>query len=120
MNVSVNKGKWEETKEKAKAEAHRKYTQAVNWAYNNQDKLKAAVPVVTAVVYGSTKIITNAQRNHNQKVKEEAKFLNVYDPSNGQYIRLRKPMSNQEKIQLDSLRANGYSVTRALDIMGLL
>ena len=44
----------------------------------------------------------------------------VYDPHNGHYICLRRPLTRNQMIELDRLRKKGCSVTQALDHMNIL
>lgn len=118
--VNMNKFKWEERKRKMKENVRQKTEHAARWAYNNKELLVAVVPIATATIHGATKIISNAQKSQNLKKEEEARRLNIYDPSRGMYCRLRRPLTSDEQIRLDDLRSHGYSVTKALDMMEML
>ncbi|MCC8049764.1 MAG: hypothetical protein LIP10_03765 [Clostridiales bacterium] len=118
--VNMKKFKWEEKKREFKENARRKADKAATWMYANKETLVKLAPVAVVGVHSVTKIISGAQKSRNLKQEEEARRLNVYDPQNGQYCRLKRPLKNSEKVRLDDLRTHGYSVTRALDIMGLL
>lgn len=51
---------------------------------------------------------------------EEDKRLRVYDPRNGYYYYLRRPLTNHEKFELERRSANGEGYGYILSDMGVL
>ena len=110
---------WNELKRRVKFEnMKRKVTDtAINiydWAKDNKEEAIALGSVVTAVGAGLAKQANRHDRNKKLKKEQELKDLYVYDRSAGMYLKLRRPLTNFEKLELDRRHHSGESVTHIL------
>jgi len=78
------------------------------------------IPVATAAIIQGGRIVIKAMQTSASNRAIDYKDNHVYDPRSGCYIEVRHKLSGGEQVRLDALRSEGYSVTQALDEMGLI
>ena len=90
------------------------------WMSDNKELTVLLVPVAASFVGGTIKIARDLSRKHDIYKQKMLKQHYVYDPSNGDYIRLKRAMKNRDAVELDQLRKQGMTVTEALYKMNML
>lgn len=102
---------WNEFKAKAKE----KWEWGKEWCSDHKEEIIIFGPPLIA---GTVAVAKGISRNHQIKLENERRGKQVWDPQNGTYLNLRKPLTNSEKMELDARRRSGMSVTEALWAMG--
>lgn len=81
-----------------------------------------AMCVGSALLGLFTKTVTAVTRvaisEHQLKREEQLKDYRVYDRSSGDYVKLNRPLTGSEQVELDARHTNGESVTSILHDMG--
>lgn len=71
--------------------------------------------ILTRTVTAVTRV---AVTEHQLKREEQLKDYRVYDRSSGDYVKLNRPLTGAEQVELDARHSNGESVTSVLHDMG--
>ena len=90
------------------------------WMSDNKELTVVLVPVAASFVGGTIKIARDLSRKHDIYKQKVLKTHYVYDPSNGNYLELKRAINNRDAVELNQLRKDGMTVTEALYKMGML
>lgn len=99
---------WEKTKEGA--------TKVKTFWDNNWQKVVVAAPIVLGGIAEARKIANDCERRSEAKKRESR----VYDPAMGDWWDLKKPLTNNERLELESRVAEGELRGNVLREMGKL
>ena len=92
----------------------------VKWCEENKELAIAMIPVGLFAVKTITKTVQSIDRKIDLKKEQELQELYVYDHSLGMYHKLRRPLKQSEKVEIDRRRQNGESKVQILMSMGVL
>lgn len=84
-----------------------------HWCRENPEAAVIASSFTIGAVSGIASGISSA-------AKRRRDDTSVYDPVNFMYVRVKKPLTTKQQIELDERRKRGQSVTEALKEMRLL
>ena len=118
--VKIKDFEKEAKRRKRKEWFEKKIKSTADWIRDNKEIVIAVAPVVIVGVKGVTKMAGNMSRRHMQKVEEQRRELEVWDPSEGRWLHLKKPLSRTDSLQFSEMKARGYTSAQALDILGKL
>lgn len=108
--------KKEEFKKKAKETADKICTSAKEIWNNN----KEAIVVLTPIIFSGISMMNKSARRREEKKEEERRERRVYDPSMGDWWDLKKPLTNNERLELERRVADGELRGDVLRDMGKL
>lgn len=100
------KEKWNLTKEKAQ----------YLWD-NYKYEIITMGPIAIA---GIAKIAKSIASMQNAKAEENHRLMDIYDHSTGQYYHCKRPLTNQERLELERRLDNGEKKGQILRDMGLI
>lgn len=92
-----------ELKEKVKAKASNAYQKTKAFCINNRE---IVIPVVITLSTGLVKLSKMAVKSKNLKKEEQLKEEYCYDRSLGHYWKLRRPLTNDEWLEIDQRKRN--------------
>ena len=118
--VTIEDFKKEAKRRKRKEWVEKKLTTAADWIKDNKEIVIALAPVAIVGVKGITKMSGNISRRRAQKAEEARRELEVWDPSEGRWLHLKKPLNRSDSLQFSEMKAKGYTSAQALDILGKL
>ena len=110
----------EAKRRKRKEWIEKKLTTTANWIKDNKEIVIALAPVAIVGVKGITKMSGNISRRRAQKAEEARRELEVWDPSEGRWLHLKKPLTRSDSLEFSEMKARGYTSAQALDILGKL
>lgn len=90
------------------------------WCVENAE---LAVPLILAAggtVGWVAKQVAKSHNEHERKREEYRRDCRSWDPSLGEYLSLRRPLSTREKVELDYRMQSGERKSDILDSMNLL
>lgn len=108
--------KKEEFKKKVKEKADKICTSAKEFWDNN----KEAIVVLTPIIFSGISMMNKSARRREEKKEEERRERRVYDPSMGDWWDLKKPLTNNERLELERRVADGELRGDILRDMGKL
>lgn len=100
--------------------ARKKFDATVKWCEDNKELALAMIPVGVVIIKGVGNTIHSIDKKIDLKKEQDLQDLYVYDHSLGMYHKLRRPLSSNEKIEIDRRRQNGESKLQILASMGVL
>lgn len=118
--ITVDNRTFKEKVQDALNEAKWKAKEAVRWVVENKELVIATIPLATIGANGINKTVNTIARNRAAKAEEAVKKLYVYDRRNGMYLKLRKALTESQKIEIDRRRRNGETLTQILASMRIL
>lgn len=87
------------------------------------DENKWCIIAATPLILGTFNCIKTVSYNHSKVALAQTELkkrdYQVYDPSTGVYLSLRRPLTNSEKVML-AYKPSEMNVTQVLDNMGVL
>lgn len=95
-------------------------SKAFNWMAENKELTIVMAPLAASFLGGSFKVARDLSRKHDIRRMKALKTHYVYDPSNGIYLKIRRPIKNNDAVRFSELRKKGLTVTEALNKMNLL
>lgn len=113
----MNKEQFETFKRDVRNNVKRKVQKTARWIDNNREFVIVVAPIV---IGGSVKIVQIAMRRHNLNLETKHRELFVYDRSLGHYWQLRRKLSNNEWVTIESRRKAGESLAHILSSLKLL
>lgn len=93
-----------------------KISDTLDWCVNNPEKAAIAVPAAIGIVKGGHK----ALKRHQKKSDQYERDCRHWDPHNGVYYDLKKPLTSKEKAALARRHDNGEKIYDILDSFGKL
>lgn len=90
---------------------------AAKWCGEHKEALVIAVPAVTAVVAGVSKLGSKALSVYKEKNLQDK---TIYDRSLGHYWQLNRKLSNDECLYIERRRKNGERLSDILNDMRVL
>lgn len=88
-----------------------------DWCADHKEITVAAITIGLPALYKTTKtVVHHADVKHDDYIRDHR----TYDPSTGDYLYLKKPLRNDQKVELAERMAAGESKTIALSEMGVL
>lgn len=112
--VTVEETLWEKAKRKAKR------TGKVVWEATKEFCADNKEVVATTAIGLATWAIKDIKKSHDSKKEQEFRELYIYDRSMGVYHKLRKPLTNSQKVEINSRHAAGEPMYVILNNMRLL
>jgi hypothetical protein len=100
----VDNRTWKQKAVDLKDKAKDKASEAWEWAKENKELV---IPAIPAVIGAGAALIKGAQRRSNLRKQEKLKDLYCYDRSLGHYWKLRRELTNQEWLSIETRRKNG-------------
>lgn len=100
-----------EFKEKVKEKASNAYQKTKAFCINNRE---IVIPVAITLSTGLVKISKMAVRSKNLKKEEQLKEEYCYDRSLGHYWKLRRPLTNNEWLEIDQRKRDGERLSDIL------
>ena len=100
--------------------ARKKFDATKKWCEDNTELAIAMIPVGLVAIKTITGTVKSIDRKIDLKKEQELQELYVYDHSLGMYHKLRRPLSSNEKVEIDRRRQNGESKLQILASMGVL
>ena len=94
-----------------------KYLTIKDWVVDNQQLVITVAPIVITGAFKITKLLV---ARSNIKKAEALKELYVYDRSLGHYWALRRKLSNNEWVKIESRRRSGEPLAHILDTLNVL
>lgn len=107
------KERWQDFKNSAK----RKYYDAKDWVHENKYFCEAAALMI---IGGGLSVANTAMKKTAAETEKEMREKQVYDPTNGFYYDLKRPLTTAEKGEFNARRADGEDRYDILDDMGVL
>lgn len=92
----------------------------IEWAEDHPVAAAAIVSACGTIIGKSINLASKGVSYRRAYKLDRMKDLRVYDPSNGVYYHLKKPMSNKQRLDLDKLKSRGVTTGAALYYMGVL
>lgn len=123
MTKEQFEGKMEETKRKAKQKVEDIKSSARNvigWCADHPGETIAGITALGACATGAAKLVGRVDRKLDDHREEKRRKLEKYDPVTGSWVMLKRPMTNQQQVELAERRQAGESTTVILSSMGLL
>ena len=100
-----------EFKEKVKEKASNAYQKTKAFCINNRE---IVIPVAITLSTGLVKISKMAVKSKNLKKEEQLKEEYCYDRSLGHYWKLRRPLTNDEWLEIDQRKRDGERLSDIL------
>ena len=100
-----------EFKEKVKEKASNAYQKTKAFCIHNRE---IVIPVAITLSTGLVKISKMAVKSKNLKKKEQLKEEYCYDRSLGHYWKLRRPLTNNEWLEIDQRKRDGERLSDIL------
>lgn len=100
-----------EFKEKVKEKASNAYQKTKAFCINNRE---IVIPVAITLSTGLVKISKMAVKSKNLKKEERLKEEYCYDRSLGHYWKLRRPLTNDEWLEIDQRKRDGERLSDIL------
>lgn len=100
-----------EFKEKVKEKASNAYQKTKAFCINNRE---IVIPVAITLSTGLVKISKMAVKSKNLKKEEQLKEEYCYDRSLGHYWKLRRPLTNNEWLEIDQRKRDGERLSDIL------
>ena len=100
-----------EFKEKVKEKASNAYQKTKAFCINNRE---IVIPVAITLGTGLVKISKMAVKSKNLKKEEQLKEEYCYDRSLGHYWKLRRPLTNDEWLEIDQRKRDGERLSDIL------
>lgn len=101
----------EKVKEKVKEKASNAYQKTKAFCINNRE---IVIPVAITLSTGLVKISKMAVKSKNLKKEEQLKEEYCYDRSLGHYWKLRRPLTNDEWLEIDQRKRDGERLSDIL------
>ena len=98
-------------KEKVKEKASNAYQKTKAFCINNRE---IVIPVAITLSTGLVKISKMAVKSKNLKKEEQLKEEYCYDRSLGHYWKLRRPLTNDEWLEIDQRKQDGERLSDIL------
>lgn len=105
--------KWEDFKNNVRM----KWDKACEWCYENPILSMIIIPSAIGAVGTIAKATAKSIKT---KSDEKHRLMQQYDPEMGHYLNLRRPLTEDEKVELAARRCAGENVTLILDDMNCL
>ena len=119
-NVTMEDFKKESKRRERKEKMDKFITNVLSKAEEHKEEIAFLTPVVIAGIGGITKVTKQIIRNRSLSKKEELKTLYCYDRSLGHYWKLKRPLSNNDWVQINDRRKRGESLADILSSMKVL
>lgn len=119
-NVTMEDFKKESKRRERKEKMDKFITNVLSKAEEHKEEIAFLTPVVIAGIGGITKVTKQIIRNRNLSKEEELKTLYCYDRSLGHYWKLKRPLSNNDWVQINDRRKRGESLADILSSMKVL
>ena len=100
-----------EFKEKVKEKASNAYQKTKAFCINNRE---IVIPIAITLSTGLVKISKMAVKSKNLKKEEQLKEEYCYDRSLGHYWKLRRPLTNDEWLEIDQRKRDGERLSDIL------
>lgn len=100
-----------EFKEKVKEKASNAYQKTKAFCINNRE---IVIPVAITLSTGLVKLSKMAVKSKNLKKEEQLKEEYCYDRSLGHYWKLRRPLTNDEWLEIDQRKRDGERLSDIL------
>lgn len=113
----MNKEQFETFKSDVRKNVKRETQKALRWVDENREFVVVVAPII---IGGSIKIAQIAMRRHNLNLETQHRELFVYDRSLGHYWQLRRKLTNNEWVSIESRRKAGESLAQILSSLKLL
>ena len=121
VNSRNQKSKLKEFAEKTKKKAQETYDRVHDWCKQNE---AIVVTVGPALLGAAVEIAKLGVKSHNRRVdrkREEEREYTEWDPKTGSYVKLKRPLTNPEKVEIaEKTRDDKVTKTQVLSQMGLL
>lgn len=111
----VTKEKFEVVKWKVKDGIN----ESVNWIGNHKTEIVLMTPMVISAFGFAGNGIKYAKKHMEIRHETRKRDLQIYDPSTGCYLYLKRPLRTSEKVALAN-RTYGTTVTQCLDDLNVL
>lgn len=94
-----------------------RYDKTKKWCSENKDLALLIGMFGVSVIGWAAKWVAPSidERRENRRLRSR-----IYDPQNGGYLYVKKPLTTAQMVELDRRRRAGQSVTQALDEMNVL
>ena len=107
--VNIKEGRKRAIKDKAQ--------KCKEWIVRNKEAVVASVPIV---IGGITTVVKAVSKHNSQRKEQDLKDLYCYDRSLGHYWKLKRPLSNDEWLEIDKRKKNGERLSDILDELKVL
>lgn len=87
------------------------------WIVRNKEAAVASVPIV---IGGITTVVKAVNKHNSQRKEQELKELYCYDRSLGHYWKLKRPLSNDEWLEIDKRKKSGERLPEILEELRVL
>jgi len=104
--------KWEDFKAKGR--------NFVGWCADHPTETAAGITAIGACAAGTAKLVSKIDKKIDIQREDYRRKTEKYDPVTGSWLKLKRPLTNSEQIELAERRQNGESSTIILASMGLL
>ena len=117
MKIYVMPDPNEKWTERLKREAQAKLRETGEWFNRNKEAILILAPVGIGAI---TKVVSVVGRNINLRKEKRSKQLDWYDPSLGGYWTLRRPLKNNERLEVEARHKAGEalgSIFRSMKVL---
>lgn len=106
------KVKWESLKSGARS--------IVGWCIDHPAETAAGLTALGTAAAGVTKLASKVDHKLETRLEDYRRKTEKYDPVTGSWLKLKRPMTSAEQIELAERRQNGESTTIILASMDIL
>jgi hypothetical protein len=106
------KNKWNRFKDGVK--------DGIDWAKENPGEAAVIITAGATALAGAGKIAKNVDRRISEHRETNRRLTEKYDPVTGSWLKIKRPMTAREQVELAERRQNGESTTVILSSMGIL
>ena len=106
--------------EKFKGKVSEKYEKTKAWCKEHKEIVLAVAPVV---ISGAFELVRTGMKYHDKQEErqlERDRMCSEYDRSLGSYVETTRPLTNDDKREIQRMKREGMTRIEALEEMGLL
>ena len=92
----------------------------IDWAKENTGEAAVLITAGATALAGAGKIAKSVDRKLDERRETKRRDTEKYDPVTGSWLKLKRPMTAREQVELAERRQNGESTTVVLSSMGIL
>lgn len=92
----------------------------IDWAKENPGEAAVLITAGATALAGAGKIAKSVDRKLDERRETKRRDTEKYDPVTGSWLKLKRPMTAREQVELAERRQNGESTTVVLSSMGIL
>lgn len=113
-------GKPENAFKRFKRGAKNALDNTTQWMRENKELVEFAAPVAVYAIGSGARLLASTNRRAAVREEKRLKELYVYDNHTRRYYKLRRPLTNRERLEIDSREARGERLGSILSSMRVL